>query len=121
MVSGSSAECRWQLDLSRTPQLVSASMRHPALQKSLLILALVLGQWLGFAHGFKHVDAAPAEAPCEMCLYAHGLDDALPPSAPATLARPGAVHEAPAAKAIACVVRLAAAAHPIRGPPVLLA
>lgn len=96
-------------------------MRHPALQKSLLILALVLGQWLGIAHGFQHVDGNLADAPCEMCLYAHGLDDALPPAAPAQAASPTATHEAPPGKTCTNVARLAAADYPIRGPPALLA
>jgi hypothetical protein len=81
----------------------------------------VLGQWLGFAHGFKHAGLAGGESTCEMCLYAHGLDDALP-SAPA--AQPlfsATTHEAPAAKAIVFVARRLAADYLIRGPPVLLA
>lgn len=96
-------------------------MHTPLLQKSLLILALALGQWLGIAHGFQHVDGVPADTPCEMCLYAHGLDNALPTAAPAQLTRRCAAHEAPIAKAVICITRLAAADYPIRGPPVLLA
>ena len=96
-------------------------MRNPALQKILLVLALVLGQWLGFAHGFKHADGVLSDAPCEMCLYAHGLDNTLPPAAAASLARLGTTHEAPLAKAVVFVARLAAADYPIRGPPVLSA
>lgn len=96
-------------------------MRNPALQKSLLVLALVLGQWLGFAHGFKHAGLPAAESTCEMCLYAHGLDDALPSAPPPLFVRAAAVHEIPVGKAIAFVTRLAAADYPIRGPPVLTA
>ena len=96
-------------------------MRHPAFQKSLLVLALVLGQWLGFAHGFKHAGLAAGEPTCEMCLYAHGLDDALLAAPPSQPLHPLAVHEAPRAAALVFVARDVAADYPIRGPPVFAA
>ncbi|MES2684455.1 MAG: hypothetical protein V4650_13130 [Pseudomonadota bacterium] len=96
-------------------------MRHPAFQKSLLVLALVLGQWLGFAHGFKHAGLVGGESSCEMCLYAHGLDDALPAAPPQALTRPAPGHEAPGCATPVFVAAKVANDYPIRGPPVLSA
>lgn len=96
-------------------------MRNTAFQKTLLVLALILGQWLGFAHGLKHVGLAGAEATCEMCLYAQGLDNALLSVPPQHLGFASGTHEAPTLKGIICVAYQRAADHPIRGPPALIA
>lgn len=95
-------------------------MRKPLLQKTLLILALVLGQWLGFAHGFKHSGLAATETVCEMCVAAHGLDDALPASEPPRF-KPAASHEVPAAVVFVSTGSQARVDPPIRGPPALAA
>lgn len=93
-------------------------MRNPVLQKSLLILALVLGQWLGFAHGFKHAGLAATETVCEMCVAAHGLDDALPAAEPPRF-EPATAHESPTVSAFVSTSAQARLDPPIRGPPVL--
>ena len=95
-------------------------MRNPVLQKTLLILALALGQWLGFAHGFKHSGPAATDTVCEMCVAAHGLDDALPTSEPPRF-EPAASLEAPVIAAFVSTGSQARVDPPIRGPPVLAA
>lgn len=82
----------------------------------LLTLALLLGQWLVLAHGFEH-PAVQADAVCQICAHAQGLDSgALAPSAfglPPSLPVEAALALRPTWPRIA-PPRLA---HSIRGPP----
>lgn len=86
---------------------------------TLLVLALVLGQWLGFAHGFKHSEGVVAEQGCELCLNAHGLDDLLPAAGAEPRAPWAARHETVPPVAAAACARRCSTDPPIRGPPLL--
>ena len=91
------------------------TMRTHRLQSGLLLLALLIGQWLSFAHHFQH-PAALTEAPCALCVHAPGLDGGAPLASAVALVLP-----APQT-AVACMVNgilplRTHAAHSIRGPP----
>ena len=91
-------------------------MRLNSLKKSLLIIALALGQWLVLAHGLEHPALAQDQA-CQICLHAQGLDS----GATASIALPNLVlpqqHETPVETPSVSLQQVVATAHPIRGPP----
>ena len=68
----------------------------------------------------KHSGPAATDTVCEMCVAAHGLDDALPTSEPPRF-EPAASHEAPVIAAFVSTGSQARVDPPIRGPPVLAA
>lgn len=93
-------------------------MRLNALKKSLLILALLLGQWLMAAHALEHA-AAGADQICQLCLHAQGLDSAAAPVALPALALLH-VAEAPPVTAPAIIPTVVPASYSIRGPPLFV-
>ena len=93
-------------------------MRLSSLKKSLLIIALALGQWLVMAHGLEHPALAQDHA-CKICLHAHGLDSGAVSAALPALVLPQQ-EESPAIPLATPLLRIVAATHPIRGPPLLV-
>jgi hypothetical protein len=93
-------------------------MRLMSLKKTLLIIALALGQWLVAAHALQH-SALTQEQTCQICLHAQGLDSGAVQLALPTLSLPQQV-EMPANLPAAPVLPVVLAASPIRGPPSLL-
>lgn len=90
-------------------------MRLRTPKSLLLALALVLGQWLVLAHAFEH-PALQADALCQICAHAQGLDGAaLSPALPLPTAL--AHGEAPAGAATRSTLAAPLAAYDIRGPP----
>ncbi|MFT4046053.1 MAG: hypothetical protein QM661_05075 [Solimonas sp.] len=90
-------------------------MRRRPAQSLLLVLALALGQWLALAHSFEH-PALHADAVCQICAHAQGLDGAaLTPvfSLPAAVA----VAEAPSIGIVLPARAAAPRIYDIRGPP----
>lgn len=90
----------------------------------LMLLALLIGQWLGVAHAQRHADpdshpAQDVESVCVYCLHASGLDAALPASAASRVAWVAGVviGETPLARA---TMAAGNTAPPIRGPPHIL-
>lgn len=92
--------------------------RSPALRSLLLVLALVAGQWLAFAHGLQHSALTP-DADCEQCLQLRQLGHAAPASAPPLALRPPSL-EAPAAPAPLTAARRSFTAYRSRAPPLVL-
>lgn len=90
-------------------------MRLRAPKSLLLALALVLGQWLVLAHAFEH-PALQADALCQICAHAQGLDGAA--LSPALPLPPALVHaEVPAGDATQAPLAAPFTAYDIRGPP----
>lgn len=91
-------------------------MRAHRIKKSLLVLALVMGQWLAFAHVLQHPASSPGEQLCQIGLHAQGLDAAaaapVMPDLPAQILQP-----APARSLPAVYTALRLHTYPIRGPP----
>ena len=85
-----------------------------------MVLALVLSQWLTFAHAFQHPALNAADQSCEICLYAQGLDSGAVLIA-SQIPVPPPAHEAPLAAALPFVPTRSTYRYPIRGPPNLLA
>ncbi|MEQ1439490.1 hypothetical protein AAG565_09005 [Fontimonas sp. SYSU GA230001] len=94
-------------------------MRRPLIKNIALILALVISQWLVFAHAVSH-PALTLDANCQFCIHAPGLDSGALAGTPAALPQAAAVETPQPA-----VVRAAAIAPQqrirIRGPPSILA
>lgn len=90
-------------------------MRRPLIKNVALILALVISQWLVFAHAVSH-PALALDPNCQVCVHASGLDSGALARTPPALPQAAAI-EAPQP----ALVRAAVAAprnHPrIRGPP----
>ncbi|MFA5939074.1 MAG: hypothetical protein WC809_06935 [Sinimarinibacterium sp.] len=90
-------------------------MRRPLIKNVALILALVISQWLVFAHAVSH-PALALDPNCQVCVHAPGLDTGALASTPAALPQPAAV-ESPQ-RAVACITAAAPRNHTrIRGPP----
>ncbi|PPE75939.1 hypothetical protein C3942_03395 [Solimonas fluminis] len=81
----------------------------------LLALALLLGQWLAFAHELQH-PALGADVDCQLCVHAHNLASGAPAAA-AAQAFAQYTQESPAAATPVAVVAAQRRLHPIRGPP----
>lgn len=95
-------------------------MHLRVIRKSLLIMALALGQWLVLAHALQHPALAQDQA-CQLCLHAPALDGgAVPPPPPALTALPPPPNETTALVARR-PLPAAGCRHPIRGPPTLSA
>ncbi|MDP3857646.1 MAG: hypothetical protein Q8Q73_07785 [Stagnimonas sp.] len=91
-------------------------MRAPSFQSFLLVLVLVFGQWLNFAHASKHPAlSGGAEPSCEYCLHAQGLGAGLAALPKASL--PRLAHEPAAVAATGRFSTPAPSCYPIRGPP----
>lgn len=90
-------------------------MRKPLIKHLALILALVISQWLVFAHAVSH-PALALDANCQVCVHASGIDTGALAHTPATLPQAAGV-EAPQPLLVGNAV--AAARYPtrIRGPP----
>ena len=93
-------------------------MRLHSLKKSLLIIALALGQWLVIAHGLEH-PALTQDQACQICLHAQGLDSGAAPITLPNLVLPQQ-HESPFETPAVSVQRVVATAYPIRGPPLFV-
>lgn len=93
-------------------------MRISPAKKYLVLLALVLSQWLMFAHVVHHA-ALESQETCQICLHAPLNAGATAPDLPtlAAFTQQEAPHSAPAISPLARVFRYT----PIRGPPALLA
>lgn len=94
-------------------------MRPGHFRKHLLLLALILGQWLTFAHALQHPVLSAGEQLCQIGVHAQGLD------AGATVAIPVALVFANQVAALVHTPRSSVAFHPssqhlIRGPPARL-
>ncbi|MDD3763250.1 MAG: hypothetical protein PHP86_08185 [Nevskiales bacterium] len=94
-------------------------MRANPIRRSLLILALVLGQWLVFAHTLQHPSLA-SELHCQICLHAHGLDSGITSTPDHTVALTGTTEAPPPPVLVAPALR-PVRHSPIRGPPSHLA
>jgi hypothetical protein len=81
----------------------------------LLALALLLGQWLAFAHELQH-PALGSDVDCQLCVHAHNLASGAPAHA-ATPEFARHAQEAPPAAAPVVIVAAQRRLHPIRGPP----
>lgn len=90
------------------------------LRNAVLLLALVLGQWLTFAHAQQHPAFGAAEKACVYCVHAPGLDAGAATPAPALAAERPARHETPLAPRPAAARTILFSAAPIRGPPAFL-
>ena len=87
------------------------------LRNAVLLLALVLGQWLTFAHAQQHPAVGHLEKACVYCVHAPGLDTGgLAPVASLTIQLPFR-HETPAIARQTTARQVRATAPPIRGPP----
>lgn len=94
-------------------------MRHSSLKSLLLVLLLVSGQWLNFAHAGKHPAlSGGGEQNCEFCVHAQGLGAGLA-EVPQVVV-PSRAHEAPLALIFVSALADAPAHYPIRGPPLSL-
>jgi hypothetical protein len=90
-------------------------MRRLAPRHLLLAFALAMGQWLALAHSFEH-PALQADAVCQICAHAQGLDGAA--LAPVfSLPTQSAAIETPAIASTLPARAAALAAYDIRGPP----
>lgn len=87
-------------------------LRHRSL---ILALALLLGQWLAFAHALQH-PALLDDPACALCVHAQSLGSGALAAAPTAPSLPVANERprAPRARVLAFVSR---SIHPIRGPP----
>lgn len=94
-------------------------MQTRSRQSLILALALLLGQWLTFAHDWQH-PAAAADVNCQICLHAPNLSTGAPPAGGIALALT-ATTEAPQALAVSGIRPRAVARIRIRGPPANLA
>lgn len=86
----------------------------------LLVLALLLGQWLTFAHGLEH-SALSSHVDCVACAHANHLGNG---AKPASTALPDFGHlsqEAPQSVLPPLVAVATPRGQPIRGPPGLQA
>lgn len=94
-------------------------MRSRRLPHLLLALALLLTQWLSFAHALEH-PALSQDKACSVCVLGLNLDGGAPlPASPAVLHwAPGA---APAAIATVAAVRRPPPTTRARAPPLVLA
>lgn len=93
-------------------------MRISPAKKYFALLALVLCQWLMFAHVVHHA-ALEAEAICQLCLHAPLNAGAVAPDLPTLVVEKNL--EAPASAATATPTENTPRYTPIRGPPALLA
>lgn len=84
-----------------------------------LALALLLGHWLSFAHGFQHDVFAP-EPTCQVCVHGQALDSALPVLA-ATAVNIRAAGEAPRIAPSGPVRAAGTVFYRSRAPPTVLA
>lgn len=91
------------------------SVRIRTRHSVLLALALLLGQWLAFAHELQH-PALGGDVDCQLCVHAQNLASG---AAPASGGLPAlkASAEAPQAPDLAPPATRAAALIRIRGPP----
>ncbi|WP_162932513.1 hypothetical protein [Solimonas sp. K1W22B-7] len=85
----------------------------------LLALALLLGQWLSFAHQLQH-PALNGDVDCEFCVHAQNLASGAP-AAGSAAPQFAATQEAPGVLAVAVAASRPAALIRIRGPPMTLA
>ena len=92
-------------------------MRTHRRQAIVLALALLLGQWLAFAHGFIHAASAAPDAQCEFCVHAQGLDSAAPGMALASLALPPPATQSLPLVAAPDIARALVLLPPATGPP----
>lgn len=87
-------------------------LRHHAW---LLALALMLGQWLVFAHGLQHSALADDPA-CSLCVHAQQLGSGAPSAAPG-LPSLAFQQEAPAQAGTVSALSTPHQAYQARGPP----
>ncbi len=85
----------------------------------LLALALLLGQWLSFAHQLQH-PALSGDVDCEFCVHAQNLASGAA-AAGSSAPQFAATQEAPGSLAIAAPASRPVALIRIRGPPLTLA
>lgn len=98
---------------------IALPMKPRRLHPLLLAFALLLTQWLSFAHALEHPALAQDKA-CAVCAIGINLDGGAPlPASPAVAAAPA--HEAPLAVAAVTLVTAPRALPRARGPPQLLA
>jgi len=94
-------------------------MRTRRLPSLLLGLALLLTQWLSFAHALEH-PALSQDKACSVCILGLNIDGGAPlPASPGLIL--GAAHEAPAELAVASLVSATPPATRARAPPLFLA
>ncbi len=84
-------------------------------QSLLLVMALLLGQWLAFAHDSLH-PAIGADVHCQLCAHVQSLASGLPASN-TQVSFVAFAHEAPQAAVALVTYASPRRACPIRGPP----
>ena len=85
-----------------------------------LVLALLLGQWLTFAHGLEH-PALSVHADCGACVHVHHLGSGAQQAATVLPDFGQRAHEAPDSALPPFITVAALRGQPIRGPPGLQA
>lgn len=85
------------------------------LRPHLLLLAVLLGQWLGFAHASQHEVLEPGDAVCAYCVS--GIGSAPPPAQSLAFVLADVRAEAPCAPVASRADSTRFSLHRNRGPP----